>query len=150
MHFVFPTKFCINYCFQIHLRIDDNSLCKILWGKPNALWVIWKSLIVSGSSSHIGSVLVSCLSPTEQRVKIGTGKFTSWVGVTLSWTIISSRQGKPSRVAIHHTYFCFCSVKCMFGFSGIFRCHCSFDYLINVYDLIISLQLREMLDIHLV
>ena len=45
MHFVFPTKFCINYCFQIHLRIDDNSLCKILWGKPNALWVIWKSLI---------------------------------------------------------------------------------------------------------
>ena len=45
MHFVFPAKFCINYCFQIHLRIDDNSLCKILWGKPNALWVIWKSLI---------------------------------------------------------------------------------------------------------
>ena len=45
MHFVFPTKFCINYCFQIHLRIDNNSLCKILWGKPNALWVIWKSLI---------------------------------------------------------------------------------------------------------
>ena len=38
--FCFPHKILHNYCFQIHLRIDDNSLSKILWGKPNALWVI--------------------------------------------------------------------------------------------------------------
>ena len=43
MHLVFPTKFCINYCHLFSSVFENNSLCKILWGKQNALRVIWKS-----------------------------------------------------------------------------------------------------------
>ena len=38
--FCFPQKICINYCQLFPSAFEDNSLCKILWGKQNALWFI--------------------------------------------------------------------------------------------------------------
>lgn len=85
----------------------------------------WLSNSLHVEFSYILDMLVSeCLSPARQSKNWYRQIYFS----VMNYHPIQRVKAMTSRNSIS-TCFCFCSLTCNFGFSGVFRFHCSFAHL---------------------